>query len=261
FIHLMGGEIEFTSTIAQGSTFRFQIPIQQVDAIALPTPTVQRRVLRLAENQPSYRILVVDDRLENRDLMTQLLEIVGFETRLAIDGEEAIEQWQVWQPQLIWMDMRMPVMDGYEATRRIRQAQTPDTTPTIIALTASAFEEQQASILAAGCDDFVRKPFREAVIFEKMARYLGAQYVYEDASEAVSEEAPVPVSLLPASLQIMPAEWLSELRRAAFAVDGDRILQLIEQIPAEEQSIAEQLTELVRRFCFDEILELIPETT
>ncbi|MBD2089795.1 PAS domain S-box protein [Microcoleus sp. FACHB-1515] len=259
FIHLMGGEIKFTSTIAQGSTFRFQIPVQRVEAIALPTPTLQRRVLRLADDQPSYRILIVDDRSENRDLMTQLLEMVGFETRIAIDGQAAIAQWQAWQPHLIWMDMRMPVMDGYEATRRIRQAQTPATTPTIIALTASAFEEQQASILAAGCDDFVRKPFREAVLFEKMTQYLGAQYVYEDASESSSDEAPVHFSLLPASLLIMPAEWLGELRQAAFTVDGDRIFQLIEKIPAEEQSIADQLTELVRRFCFDEILELVPE--
>lgn len=256
FIHLLGGEIDFNSAIDQGSTFFFDIQVTLANAIA-PAPTLQRRVVRLAEGQPIYRVLVVDDRFENRDLLTQLLKIVGFETQIATNGQEAIAQWQSWQPHLIWMDMRMPIIDGYDATRRIRQAQTQNTTPKILALTASAFEEQQASILAAGCDDFIRKPFRESIIFEKMAEHLGVQYVYADVSEAL-DQAPTP-SLVPASLQMMPPDWLADLRQAAFAIDDDRLLQLIEQIPAEEQSIANQLSELVRRFCFDEILELIPE--
>ena len=263
FVRLMQGEISFTSTIDRGSSFFFHIEATLAEAIALSPPASKRRVLRLADDQPTYRILVVDDRLENRDLITQLLNAVGFETRTAVNGQEAIDQWQSWQPHLVWMDMRMPVMDGYEATRQIRQQmKTSEATspPTkIIALTASAFEEQQATILMAGCDDFVRKPFREAIIFDKLTEHLGVRYVYEQEQPQEPRDTSDSVAIRPASLQTMSAEWIANLHQAALEVDGDRILQLIEQIPSEQRSLAEQLTELVRQFCFDEILELIPE--
>jgi two-component system sensor histidine kinase/response regulator len=130
----------------------------------------------------------------------------------------------------------------------------------IIALTASAFEEQRASILAAGCDDFVRKPFREQVIFEKMAEYLGVQYAYEQNtdSQGIQEQTSRGdrKNLTSDDLAVMPADWVTQLHQASLEVDADRILQLIEQIPATHLALAEGLTDLVRRFCFDEILEL-----
>ncbi|NJO47843.1 MAG: response regulator [Oscillatoriales cyanobacterium RM2_1_1] len=93
-----------------------------------------------------------------------------------------MDVWQQWQPHLIWMDMRMPVMDGYEATRMIRASPQGKST-VIIALTASAFEQDRGAVLAAGCNDFVRKPFRESIIFEKMAQYLGIRYRYAEEPE------------------------------------------------------------------------------
>ncbi|MGP1373094.1 MAG: PAS domain S-box protein, partial [Almyronema sp.] len=119
FVHLLGGDIKIETALGQGSTFRFSIQaaIAATDASASPF----RRVLRLLPQQPAYRILVVDDQPENRAPLTQLLCAAGFEVREAIDGETAIAVWQSWQPHLIWMDMRMPVVDGYEATRRIRE--------------------------------------------------------------------------------------------------------------------------------------------
>ncbi|WP_414644156.1 response regulator [Allocoleopsis sp.] len=172
--------------------------------------------------------------------------------------------------------MRMPVMDGYEATRQIREQEASgrgnsthplnpvEHQPTvIIALTASAFEEQRSSILAAGCDDFVRKPFREQTIFEKMAEYLGVQYIYEQDtnSRGLQEQTSQGdgKNLTSDDLAVMPADWVTQLNQAAVEVDGDRILQLIEQIPASHLTLAEKLTDLVRRFCFDEILELTEE--
>ena len=266
FVHLMGVDSRVTSNLGQGSTFCFDVQVTLANpADVLPVPTY-RRVIKVAPNQPTYRILVVDDRQESRDLIAQLLGVVGFETRGAENGQEAIAQWQTWHPHLIWMDMRMPVMDGYEATQQIRAIERHRTAPSheptvIIALTASAFEEQQASIIAMGCDDFVRKPFREQVIFEKITQYLRVQYIYEeqDVVERTKDEqcncSSSPI-LYPSSLQVMPAEWLASLHQAALAVDADRILQLIEQIPQTHLVLAEGLTELVHHFCFDEILEL-----
>ncbi|KOP24620.1 hypothetical protein AMR41_19720 [Hapalosiphon sp. MRB220] len=131
----------------------------------------------------------------------------------------------------------------------------------IIALTASAFEEQQASILAAGCDDLIRKPFREQVIFEKIAEYLQVRYIYaEDSSDNAtnnqSENIQSSILDLHSAITVMPTAWLIELNQAAVEVDAERIFQLIEQIPPTHSDLAENLANLVRTFCFDEIIEL-----
>jgi two-component system sensor histidine kinase/response regulator len=267
FVQLMGGDIHYSSVVGQGSSFHFQIQVTLANPPAEATQSFANgRVLGLVPGQPAYRVLVVDDKQDNRDLLTQLFSTVGFETRTAVDGRAAIAEWQQWQPHLIWMDMRMPVMDGYQATQQIRNLETLSTlsgqgqNTVIIALTASAFEEQRANILAAGCDDLVRKPFREQVLFDKMAEHLGIQFVYG--------QQPSPPGLAPQShkgrresltfsnLAVMPAKWIGELHQAAVEVDADKIVQLIAQIPEADLSLAEGLTELVRHFCFDEILEL-----
>ena len=273
FVRLMGGDIYLISTVGKGSTFRFDIQVTLAEAKAVAPTLTHGRVLQLAPDQPTYRILVVDDRPEGRDLIAQLLGTVGFETRTATNGQEAVQQWQQWHPHLIWMDMRMPVMDGYEATRQIREKEArgrgisthslnpPLHQPTvIIALTASAFEEERASILAAGCDDFVRKPFREQVIFVKMAEYLGVQYAYEQNTNSQGLQKQTSrgdrKNLTSDDLAVMPADWVTQLNQAALEVDADQILQLIEEIPATHLDLADGLTDLVSRFGFDEILEL-----
>ncbi len=198
FVKLMGGDISVNSVLGQGTTFQFDIQVEFVQKTAEVgvTPT-SRKVIGLAPNQPHYRILVVEDNRVNRLALVRLLQSLGFEVQEASNGEEAIAQWRRWRPDLIWMDIRMPVMDGCEATRRIKaeglgteldeesdKIQNPKskiqnrTSPIIIALTASAFEEDRAAILAAGCDDIVNKPFRQAIIFDKMAHYLGVRYLY-----------------------------------------------------------------------------------
>ncbi|MDZ8055411.1 MAG: PAS domain S-box protein [Aulosira sp. ZfuVER01] len=264
FVRLLGGDIHLCSNLGQGSTFSFDIQVNLATPLKV-TPKLSRgRVLKLAADQPTYRILVVDDRKENRDLMMQLLGGVGFEVEAASNGQEAIAMWQKWQPQLIWMDMRMPVMNGYDATKEIRARERSLETNShtvIIALTASAFEEQQASILAAGCDDLIRKPFREQIIFEKIAEYLHLSYLFsEESSENITDKKSenVQYSMLDihSAITIMPTEWIGELHQAAIAVDGERIFQLIEQIPQSHADLAEKLLNLVRSFCFDEILEL-----
>ncbi|MEH2139052.1 PAS domain S-box protein [Nostoc sp.] len=264
FVRLLGGDIDFTSTLGQGTTFSFDIQVNLAAALKVVPKLSKGRVIKLAADQLPCRILVVDDRKENRDLIVQLLGGVGFEMETATNGQEAIAFWQTWQPHLILMDMRMPVINGYDATKEIRARErsinaNPHTV--IIALTASAFEEQQASILAAGCDDLVRKPFREQVIFEKIAEYLQVDYIYaQENSEAEidnnSENIQSSILDLHSCLMVMPTEWLVELNQAAFEIDAERIFQLIKQIPPTHSVWAEKLANLVRCFCFDEILDL-----
>ncbi|NEN93184.1 MAG: response regulator, partial [Okeania sp. SIO3H1] len=155
---------------------------------------------------------------------------------------------------LIWMDMRMPVMDGYEATQIIKGTIKGNATA-IIALTASVLEEQKAIILSAGCDDFVRKPFREAMIFETMKKHLGVEYIYQqETPDQTPTELP---NLKVEDLEKMPSEWLEELYDAAKALDDDTILELIEQIPVEQSLLAEKLTNLVDNFQLKTIRQLL----
>lgn len=260
FVQLMGGNITATSTLGQGTIFRFNIPIALAERDDIPTKGETDRVLALAPDQPQYRILVVEDRPESRVLLVNLLVSVGFQVREAANGREAIALWESWQPHLIWMDMRMPVMDGYEATKYIKGHLKGQAT-TIIALTASALETDRAVVLSAGCDDFARKPFREEVIFEKMAQHLGVRYLYEESSQAratgqESQGGHRSDLLLAEGLTAMPAEWIAELNRAARSGDDEIIEDLISQIPEQYAPLAAVLTNLVNNFQFEQLAQL-----
>ena len=266
FVQLMGGNISLTSEMNRGSTFYFDIRVELAKRSQVPTPTSKKRVHSLAPAQPTYRMLVVDDRIENCHILTQLLNSVGFATRVATNGQEAIQQWQTWHPHLIWMDMRMPIIDGYEATRQIRaqeqqlqQNSNLNSRTVIIALTASAFEEQRSDILAAGCDDLIRKPFREEVIFNKIAEHLPVEYIYaqEPDSQQTQQTTTKLEPLTTADIAVMPTVWINALHAAAIQVDAELICELVQQIPATHGNLAQGLTELVNNFCFDEIIELI----
>ncbi|MEQ8973773.1 MAG: PAS domain S-box protein [Coleofasciculus sp. C1-SOL-03] len=261
FVQLMGGEIQVNSRLNQGTIFTFDININLVEGIELETQSATPRVVGLVPGQPNYRILVVDDRLESRLLLIKLLTSVGFSVREAVNGQEAIAIWTSWEPHLIWMDMRMPVMDGYEATKRIKGHLKGQAT-VVLALTASAFEEERSLVLSAGCDDFVRKPFREDVIFNKIAHYLGVQYVYEQPTASTASAGERPASHQPLTAQaltIMPKEWINELYQAANSIDNEQIFQLVEQIPPTHVQIAQVITDMVNNFRCDQIIDLIEQ--
>lgn len=255
FVRLMEGNIYVSSVLGEGSSFSFDIQVTLPETLE-EKRSEKKRVLKIAPSQSNYRILVVDDRLENRNLLTKLLDTVGFDTRAAANGKEAIALWQTWQPHLIWMDMRMAVMDGYEATREIKAKSQNQTV--VIALTASAFDEQQSEIFAAGCDDLVRKPFQEEVIFEKMSQYLGVKYIYEEDNFEFENKIPTnsKIILTPQDLGVMSAEWVNSLHQAALEVDADLILQIIEQIPEQYQTLADKLRRLTLQYDFDAIIEI-----
>ncbi len=258
FTELMGGRIEVISKLGVGSTFSFDIKVKLVACSQVERQQEKQKVWQLVPNSPCYRILIVDDKAENRHLLATLLNDVGFTTRTATNGVEAFTIWQNWQPDLIWMDMRMPIMDGYEATKRIK-LQPEGKKTKILALTATVFEEQRIEILAAGCDDIVKKPFTEEIIFRKMSQYLGVKYIYQTtkATDTPTSFISTPAdNLQPKDLQVMPAEWLKALQQAAIAVDGTLIQELISQIPSTHQALKLQLEELNKNYCFEEILDL-----
>lgn len=256
FVRLMGGDLILTTQLGQGTTFRFDLPLVNADTVeAVPLQPQQQHTIGLAEGQ-HYRLLVVEDNRESRQLLVKILETLGFEVQQAENGREAIDRWKSFDPHLIWMDLRMPVMDGYEATRQIR-AQPQGGKTVILALTASVFEDERPQAIAAGCNDFIRKPFREEELFAKMAHYLGVRYRYESI-DPISIPAATPADLTAALLLIdrMPTEWRSQLHQAATQVDAEQILRSIDLIPPEYSSLALAIADLMNHYRFDRIVEL-----
>ena len=259
FVQLMGGEIKVKSISDRGSVFSFDIQatIANPSAIEVIKPTP--KIIGLAPNQREYRILAVDDRAESRLLLVDFLSELGFIVLEAANGVEAIEIWRTWQPDLIWMDMRMPIMDGYEATQKIKANPLGKDTK-IIALTASAFVEEKATILDAGCDDFVPKPFQQEEILEKMAYYLGVSYLYNETpqNDSLEIDSSKDVDInqkIQICLSQMPSTWREQLHQAAVECSDDNIIDLLASIPKEEEKIASILKNLANDFQFDRIVE------
>ncbi|MBW4520275.1 MAG: PAS domain S-box protein [Scytolyngbya sp. HA4215-MV1] len=260
FVELLGGAIVVTSTPGYGSRFCFDIQTT-LAPITLPSSLgVAPRVIGCQPNQPTYRLLIVEDKWENSLLLMELLEPVGFEVKVARNGQEGIALWQSWHPHLIWMDMQMPVMSGYEATKHIKATMTGKET-IIIAVTSSAFEEDRSTILEVGCDDFIRKPFQEAVIFAKLTEYLQVQFIYEENESRSGVQNPVAEKmgdnwLTPEHLQVMPDEWIAKLHQAAIEGRDYQLLELIQQIPVSHRTIGKALENLVNNFCFEKLIQL-----
>ncbi len=273
FVRLMGGEIGVTSDPGRGSCFHFEITMrrsaqQEMEAPRLASP---RRVAgvepaSLSDGDGPYRLLVVEDQPTNRDLLVKILAPFGFAMQCAANGQEGVEWWDRWQPHLIWMDMRMPVLDGYEATRRIKEkARDAGRGVVIVALTASAFDEQCDAILEAGCDAIVRKPFREAEIFETLAQQLGVRFVYEDAAPQDCAGAPAAESE-PSLLQTLgeasahlPAHWAEDFHLATTRLDAEQMHAHIEQLRGLAPQAAGSLERWLQDFEYKKILHCLSE--
>lgn len=255
FVEVLGGKLNVSSQVDRGTLFSFNVPAEVVSASTLPLSKPSRRVIALKPGQLLYRILVVDDNPSNRLLIVKLLSPLGFEIQQAENGQEAIAVWQRWHPHLIWMDMRMPIMDGYEATRQIK-ASTQGQATVIVALTASSYEEERSVLLSAGCDDFIRKPFKEKTLFEVMQKHLGIGYIYESNDDVPVPSVEVPVRELNEILSAMSLDWLQVLHRAAVDADGGEVFHLIQQMPEPQGAIAQGMVAWVENFRFDKIIDI-----
>jgi CheY-like chemotaxis protein len=187
-----------------------------------------------------------------------LLAPFGFELRSAANGAEGVDLWAAWQPHLVWMDMRMPVMDGYEATRQIKaRAAALDRPTVVVALTASAFEQEREAILAAGCDDLVRKPFREDEILDVLHRHLGLRFVYDTGTPPPEGAKDVLPRDLHAAVAELPAAWADDLYRAIVALDVEQMLALVQAARPRAPHLANTLARWVHNFEYEKLLALV----
>ena len=255
FVQLMGGDIQVESTVNRGSIFRFEIDLQAIALGEIPEQKSNQQItIVLSEDRPQPRILVVDDRPVNRELLVELLEPMGFAVLTANNGREAIAQWQTWQPELILMDLKMPDLSGAEAIEIIKSNRACETK--IIALTASALETERTHILAIGCDDFLRKPFITDELLLMMAKHLGLCYTCAevDAERILSPR----VTLDNRAFEQISDELLRSLQQSIVEIDLDKIEEIIEQIGLENELLAQTIEQHIHNFEYEHILNSLP---
>lgn len=250
YVRLMGGTLTADSTPGLGSCFTFTLPL--APARQSPEPLIalnESPIVGLEPYQPACRVLIADDLPVNRELLRALLDGLNttppvLEFREAVDGWEAVAVWEQWQPQVIFMDMRMPVLSGEEATYRIkaRMKARPNTVRSVVvALTGSAFDESRDRLLACGCDEFIHKPFQAEELFAILERRVGLRFIRLEESPT-SRPALSPEDLAQ-RLGACPTEWRTDLKDAVELGDFVRITALLEQISGDDATLYETLTQ------------------
>ena len=265
-VKLLGGDISVKSNLNKGSTFSFYIIAKIADIKKIEIKKSYKTVIGIepgstAPDGSPFRILVVEDKFENRTLLSRLLTEVGFDVKEAENGKQGLDITRDWQPHLIWMDIRMPVMNGYDAVKEIQSTTAKDNAirPVIIALTALAFKEEKEKVLSKGFDDFARKPFKIDDIFEKMGKHIGVKYIYEGGDresgplineKLISEE-------LNTGIKALPSGIVCELQKAADLSDVKMVEEVVDRIRQQNSRLADALQGYAVNYSFDKILNAL----
>jgi signal transduction histidine kinase/CheY-like chemotaxis protein len=282
FVGLMDGQMHIVSEPGEGTTVTFVVRLPLARGTE---PMVEvRRVVGLEPGQRPPRILVADDTWENRTLVARMLASVGFEIRETRTGDEALAIWAEWHPDLVWLDTRLPGIDGLAVAREIRRREgvrgqgsgigedkdrpgndsdpdprplTPDSSPTrLVATTAFDAEQERTAIFDAGCDQCVVKPCSEAAVFEALATQLGVRYVFDEPGP-LDEPYPSDAPLLPEHLADLPPALVEQLRKGVMEGDVEAASAAADRLRAFDERVAQSLRRMVRTYRFDEVQELI----
>ena len=253
YVRLMGGDIKVTSQPGKGSTFEFNIKCKKTDDKHKSPQYLGKHIYKLDTSIAPPRILVVEDNIDNRLLLVKMLKNTGFHVKEAVNGKEALNMVKKWHPDFIWMDIRMPVMDGYEATQEIKKIKTKKEI-IIVALTAHALEEERVEIIKAGFDDFVRKPFHEQDIMDTMKKFLDIKFIINKTKENDSDILPL---IDKEQMSVLPPDLLADFYQSVLELDTDRTLFFIEKISQISPKSAKMLKRLAHELNYDQILKIL----
>ena len=258
FVRMLGGGIDVESKLNKGSTFSFDLRVKVADKETAEPSALKGPVIGIEPDQCTYRILIVDDNEENREILSELIYVLSFPLREAVNGKEAIEIFRTWNPDLIFMDLMMPIMDGFEATKRIR-AMAEDRGPVIIAVTAGALHKTTKGYAHKGFDDSIFKPFHEDIIFSKISKHLNINYLYQNFSPRMSSSnwsAEVSAD----QLARQPPSWQKKLYSFATEGETEEATKLIADISEKQPQLAKSLYALVEHYRFDKLVQLLNES-
>jgi PAS domain S-box-containing protein len=256
-IELMGGKLKVKSQPGKGSSFSFSINITIVDDGKVLKQDQQ--VQRIAPNQTKYKVLVVEDIEFNRYLLCNLMQKVGFEVTNAKNGQEALERFKEFQPDFIWMDILMPVMDGKTATRKIRELKNGKNTK-IVAITASVFSDEKEGIINSGCDDILFKPYHESEIYHCMHQHLGVEFIFNDTSQLINANKEIKSKFKTPNLGSLKEDWLEQFKEATIEGDIDTLHQLINNLPEEQIDLINFFKQFIDGFLLDDLINVLEES-
>jgi signal transduction histidine kinase/CheY-like chemotaxis protein len=247
---LMGGDVTVSSECGKGSVFTLRVQLE-TGAAGAGSDNPMKKVSGLAEGQKVYRVLVVDDKEENLMMAVGLLKLAGFETIRASNGREAIDQVEALEPDLILMDIRMPVMDGYEAIRHIKMMDRGRDIP-IIALTAGEYNDEIQKLASAGIQGFITKPFRESDLFGTISTVLGVTYTYSDRSDAGNRRyGDTDQELIMREMCNFPGSLVRQMQEAVAVADLDLLIGLVSSAATWQPNAAAFITRLAGRYDYD----------
>jgi signal transduction histidine kinase/CheY-like chemotaxis protein len=251
FVQLMGGALSVESALGAGATFQFSIAVQVADS---PQLHGEDREAALEPPQRGRRILVADDNADGCALLESLLKPLGFELAVVGDGAQALAMVDVWRPDLVFMDWRMPALDGLSATRQIR-ANAAGPQPRIVMLTASAFAEERQEALNAGADEFMRKPVEQDCLYAVLERQLGLQFVRRHHSA----RQPLPSPLSRADLALLEPALRRQLKTALQELNLARVASLLAPLPPQLAGVVERIEHMIQLYQYPQLCALLDQ--
>jgi PAS domain S-box-containing protein len=267
-VEMMDGKLQVSSTLGQGSSFWFDLDLQTDHNFVDRSPNRDRQIVgyRRSPDRTALRVLIADDKRENRLVLSNLLKPLGFETMEVVNGAECLQKAIEFKPDLILLDLVMPVMDGFEATRQLRRIPDFQET-TIFAVSASVFGSDREASIDVGCNAFIPKPVRAETLLEHIKTYLGLEWEYkiESTNQALSDSKTLEKSSITAQNSkpvnaIPDPEILNSLLQLAMMGDAlgieDRVTQ-IEQQDNRFIKFTDEIRQLAKGFQIKQIQALL----
>ncbi|MEA3352803.1 MAG: ATP-binding protein [Campylobacterota bacterium] len=259
FIELLGGTVGLESKVGEGSSFWAKIPFEKTskEDVVSVIKEEEKEIIGLDQAQQDIKILIVEDQPENRLLLMSLLKILGLQVKEAVNGQEAVDIFKQWNPDFIWMDRRMPVMNGEKATQLIRELPNGDKT-IIVALTASAFHEERKKMIDAGMDDFLAKPYRQNQIYDMMKKHLNLNYIYKEFEKKEIKDIPKYTDdELKKMIEKLDSELLKELYKNVILLDSESIKPTLDKINNIDKELSRVLGLIIENYDFGRIIKLL----